>query len=67
MPMYGSVNCAHFGFRDVLGLTESQLSASPYAMVEVIPDDVDDDDRESRLRAVETQMMEHTKRPETSH
>ena len=44
-----------------------QLSASPYALVEVISDDVEDDDRESRLKAVETQMIEHTKRPETSH
>jgi len=44
-----------------------QLSASPYALVEVIPDDVDDPERERRLTAVETRMIENAKRPETSH
>jgi len=44
-----------------------RLSASPYALVDVIPDEFDPAEREERLRQVESKMFESGRRQETSH
>lgn len=44
-----------------------RLSSSPYALVDVIPDDSDPETREMRLRVIEEKMFESGKRPEMSH
>jgi len=44
-----------------------RLSGSPFALVEVIDDGLDETERDAVFRDVERRMFEDTRRPELSH